>query len=129
MLGDCNSFNLSSVASNHIGLEIFSLPQEVIKIIESSCRNFLWTSNVTITKKALISWDKLVCLPKVAGGLNLIDIRVGTKQHCANYCGRCVIIKRNYGSNGFITIMSMVEILAMFLFPLKLLGSLGKSLQ
>lgn len=58
--------------------QIFLLPKKLIQLIESICRKFLWTGNVENTKKTLIAWDKL-CYPKVAGGLNLMDIGTWNK--------------------------------------------------
>ncbi|XP_056697358.1 uncharacterized protein [Spinacia oleracea] len=53
--------------------QIFILPKKVIKEIQGYCRVFLWTGNTDPSKKALVAWHKL-CLPKVAGGLNLKDM-------------------------------------------------------
>ncbi|XP_019229394.1 PREDICTED: uncharacterized protein LOC109210430 [Nicotiana attenuata] len=57
---------------------IFILPKKIIDFIEAICRRFLWTGNVEPTKKALIAWDKL-CAPKVAGGLNFINVELWNK--------------------------------------------------
>ncbi|XP_019238427.1 PREDICTED: uncharacterized protein LOC109218515 [Nicotiana attenuata] len=53
--------------------QVFVLPRKVIQMIEATCRNFLWTGGNDLSKKALIAWDRL-CLPKAAGGLNILDI-------------------------------------------------------
>lgn len=58
--------------------QIFVLPKKIIKEIETKCRIFLWTGQDSPSKKALISWDK-VCLPKKAGGLNIVDVGVWNK--------------------------------------------------
>ena len=55
--------------------QIFVLPAKVIKLIESTCKRFLWTGGTEVTKKALLAWDK-VCLPRTAGGLHILDITV-----------------------------------------------------
>ncbi|XP_060190282.1 uncharacterized protein LOC132619370 [Lycium barbarum] len=54
--------------------QLFLLPQKVIKIIEATCRSYLWTGEATISKRALVAWEK-VCLPKDAGGLNFINLK------------------------------------------------------
>ncbi|KAK4739832.1 hypothetical protein R3W88_003529 [Solanum pinnatisectum] len=44
-----------------------------MKSIEQICRTFLWTGAVTISKKALVSWEN-ICKPLAAGGLNIINL-------------------------------------------------------
>ncbi|KAG5569776.1 hypothetical protein H5410_059542 [Solanum commersonii] len=53
--------------------EIFLIPKKVIQMIELVCRKFLWTGSLYGFKKALVAWEKL-CHPKVAGGINLLDL-------------------------------------------------------
>ncbi|XP_019224489.1 PREDICTED: uncharacterized protein LOC109206154 [Nicotiana attenuata] len=53
--------------------QVFVLLRKVVQMIEATCRNFLWTGGNDLSKKALIAWDRL-CLPKIAGGLNILDI-------------------------------------------------------
>ncbi|XP_019240180.1 PREDICTED: uncharacterized protein LOC109220174 [Nicotiana attenuata] len=53
--------------------QVFVLPKKVVQMIEATCRSFLWTGGSDLSKKALIAWDR-VCLPKAAGGLNILDI-------------------------------------------------------
>ncbi|XP_070040460.1 uncharacterized protein [Nicotiana tomentosiformis] len=55
--------------------QVFVLTKKVIKLIEATCRKFLWTGGVELTKKALLAWEK-ICYPNVAGGLNILDITV-----------------------------------------------------
>lgn len=55
--------------------QIFVLPTKVIKLIEATCRWFLWTRGVELTKKSLLAWDK-VFYPTSAGGLSILDIAV-----------------------------------------------------
>ncbi|XP_059302227.1 uncharacterized protein LOC132054196 [Lycium ferocissimum] len=55
--------------------QLFLLPQKVIKLIEAACRSYLWSGEAVITKRALIAWDN-VCLPKEAGELNVIKLKV-----------------------------------------------------
>lgn len=58
--------------------QMFLIPSKVLKLIESHCRNFLWSGTNTITKKALVAWEK-VCTPKASRGKNLINIRIWNK--------------------------------------------------
>ncbi|XP_049393519.1 uncharacterized protein LOC125857904 [Solanum stenotomum] len=51
----------------------FLIPKKVIKSIEQICRTFLWTRSVTVSKKALVSWET-VCKPHAVGGLNIMDL-------------------------------------------------------
>jgi hypothetical protein len=55
-------------------LNIFPLPEIVIRQITSIYRNFLWTGDVRKSTYALVAW-KYVCLPKAEGGLRLFDIK------------------------------------------------------
>nr|XP_016514750.1 PREDICTED: uncharacterized protein LOC107831498 [Nicotiana tabacum] len=50
---------------------IFLLPKKVLNMIEATCRTFLWTSKADISRKELVSWEK-ICMPQAAGGLNVI---------------------------------------------------------
>lgn len=49
-----------------------------MKAIEAICRTFLWTDTTTISKKALVAWEK-VCRLTAAGGLNILDIKLWNK--------------------------------------------------
>ncbi|XP_075092225.1 uncharacterized protein LOC142172494 [Nicotiana tabacum] len=62
---------------------IFILPKKVIQFIETICRGFLWTGDAEPTKKALIAWERL-CSPKVAGGLNFIDVALRNEAAICN---------------------------------------------
>lgn len=53
--------------------QIFVLPKKVVKTIEATCRSFLWTGGIELSKRALIAWN-IICQPEVAGGLNILDI-------------------------------------------------------
>lgn len=55
--------------------QLFPLLAHVIKIIDAFCRSYVWTGSNVISKKALVSWERM-CSPKSAGGLNLINIKV-----------------------------------------------------
>jgi len=66
--------------------QVFVLPQKVLKLIQTVCRVFLWTGKSGISKRALIAWEH-ICLPKLAGGWNVIDLKcwnqaVISKQLC-----------------------------------------------
>lgn len=49
--------------------------QKVMKLIEVACRSYLWSGSTSITSRALVAWDK-ICIPKSAGGLNLINFKL-----------------------------------------------------
>ncbi|XP_060182362.1 uncharacterized protein LOC132612032 [Lycium barbarum] len=53
--------------------QIFLLPQKIISMVTTVCRTFLWTGSNNYSRKALIAWEN-ICKPKIAGGLNVIDI-------------------------------------------------------
>lgn len=52
---------------------IFILPKAVLHEIESICMRYLWSSLTEGTRKYPVSW-KVVCRPKQAGGLGLMDL-------------------------------------------------------
>ncbi|XP_059315750.1 uncharacterized protein LOC132066458 [Lycium ferocissimum] len=54
---------------------LFILPVKVVKAIEAYCRSYVRSGVNTITKKALVSWEK-VCTPKASGGLNLTNLQM-----------------------------------------------------
>nr|XP_016446549.1 PREDICTED: uncharacterized protein LOC107771637 [Nicotiana tabacum] len=87
--------------------QIFVLPEKVIKLIEANCKRFLWTGGIELSKKALLAWDK-ICMPRSAGGLNILDISVCNKAAmckllwnlCQKKDKRCVKwIHVYYGTN------------------------------
>lgn len=51
------------------------IPQKVLKLLQTACRIFLWTRKTTVSKQALVAWDK-VMQPMHAGGLNIINLKV-----------------------------------------------------
>ncbi|XP_059316204.1 uncharacterized protein LOC132067084 [Lycium ferocissimum] len=55
--------------------QLFFMPKKIIKMVEAVCRSYMWSGEATIAKKAIIAWDK-VCLPKNAGGMNLLNLRI-----------------------------------------------------
>jgi len=65
--------------------QIFVLPAKVMKIIQAYCRSYIWSGANVITKRALVSWDK-VCTPKSAGGLNLVNLKVWNKAAILKMC-------------------------------------------
>ncbi|XP_059315596.1 uncharacterized protein LOC132066268 [Lycium ferocissimum] len=58
--------------------QVFLLPQKVIKLIEATCRSYLWTGEATISRRALVAWEK----------------------QYANYYGLSVNERKSYGSPG-----------------------------
>ncbi|XP_019240565.1 PREDICTED: uncharacterized protein LOC109220557 [Nicotiana attenuata] len=69
--------------------QIFILPKKVIQRIEQICKRFLWNGNNECSKKALVAWDK-ICVPKSAGGLNIVDIYTWIKASILkNYWNLC----------------------------------------
>ncbi|XP_075085145.1 uncharacterized protein LOC142168364 [Nicotiana tabacum] len=67
--------------------QVFVLPKKITKLIEAMCRSFLWTGEGSISKKALLAWEK-VCLPKSAGGFNIMNIAVWNKAAICKLRGR-----------------------------------------
>lgn len=51
---------------------IFPLSKKIIKVVEGVCRNFLWTSHVLDSIKALVAWQNFYN-PKVSCGWSLIN--------------------------------------------------------
>jgi hypothetical protein len=47
--------------------QVFSLPQKVLKLIQTVCRVLLWTGKSGISKRPLIASEH-ICLPKSVGG-------------------------------------------------------------
>lgn len=64
---------------------VLILPAKVIKTIEAYCRSFIWSGANTITKKALVSWEKM-CLPCAAGGFQLTNIKIWHKAAIVKVC-------------------------------------------
>ncbi|XP_070044997.1 uncharacterized protein [Nicotiana tomentosiformis] len=74
-------FNLSRVFCFSIQTywaQIFMLPKKITKLIEAICRSFLWIGDSSISKKALLAWEK-VCQPKSAGSFNVMNISLWNK--------------------------------------------------
>ncbi|KAJ9535362.1 hypothetical protein OSB04_un001524 [Centaurea solstitialis] len=57
---------------------MFLLPASVIKEIEKMLRNFLWSNGEAIRGKAKMAW-KIVCLPKIKGGLGVKSLKLWNK--------------------------------------------------
>ncbi|XP_059294566.1 uncharacterized protein LOC132047555 [Lycium ferocissimum] len=55
--------------------QLFILPQKIIKLIEAICRSYLWTGQATVSRRALVAWER-VCLPQAAGGLNILNMKL-----------------------------------------------------
>ncbi|XP_019259539.1 PREDICTED: uncharacterized protein LOC109237664 [Nicotiana attenuata] len=58
--------------------QLFVIPSKVLSTIEAYCQSYLWSGTNTITRKALIAWEK-VFTPKSMGGLGLLNIRLWNK--------------------------------------------------
>lgn len=66
--------------------QLFVLPAKVLKTINAYCRSYIWSGCNTISKKALVSREK-VCAPKSVGGLGLVNLQLWNKVAIAkNYC-------------------------------------------
>ncbi|XP_019233906.1 PREDICTED: uncharacterized protein LOC109214447 [Nicotiana attenuata] len=57
---------------------IFLIPKKVMQLITSACRTFLWTGQCATSRRALVAWERL-CMPKLAGGLNIIEFQTWNK--------------------------------------------------
>lgn len=55
--------------------QIFLIPAKILKMLDATCRSYIWTGNASITKKAYVAWDKM-CIPKSAGGLGLMNLQL-----------------------------------------------------
>ncbi|XP_060217109.1 uncharacterized protein LOC132644539 [Lycium barbarum] len=65
--------------------QLFILLAKVMKAINAYCRSFIWSRINTITKRALVSWDR-VCLPKSVGGMNLTYLKTWNKAAITKAC-------------------------------------------
>ncbi|XP_062103917.1 uncharacterized protein LOC133815045 [Humulus lupulus] len=65
-------------------MNVFILPQSIIKEVEKLCRQFLWGASGTYSKLHLASWQQ-VCLPKAFGGLGLRDSASWNRALLAKY--------------------------------------------
>ncbi|PHT95409.1 T-complex protein 1 subunit alpha [Capsicum annuum] len=65
--------------------QLFIIPAKVMKAIQAYCRSYIWSGVNVITKRALISWEK-ICLPKVVGGINLINLKLWNKAAILKLC-------------------------------------------
>lgn len=54
-------------------VQIFVLPKRIMKLIETTCRTFLWIGSVEVSNRALVSWEK-VRQARAAGGLNVLNM-------------------------------------------------------
>lgn len=58
--------------------QVFLPPKKILKMIKSTCKCFLWTGKSSLSKRALVIWDKIF-LPKVAGGWNIVNLELWNK--------------------------------------------------
>ncbi|XP_075077397.1 uncharacterized protein LOC142164116 [Nicotiana tabacum] len=54
-------------------------------MIEAFCRSYILSETNTITKKSLVAWEN-ICTPKLAGGLNLINLPLWNKAAIFKTC-------------------------------------------
>lgn len=59
-------------------MSVFLLPKIVIKAIEKLCCSYLWSSGVDLVQGSKVSW-RLICQPKMKGGLGIKDLTVCSK--------------------------------------------------
>lgn len=64
--------------------QIFLLPKKVLREIRKVCGVFVWTGRSEPSRKAPLAWEQ-ICLPKVAGGWNLLDVEVWNTAAIAKY--------------------------------------------
>ncbi|XP_070016028.1 uncharacterized protein [Nicotiana sylvestris] len=62
--------------------QLFVLPAKVLKTIDAYCRSYVWSGCNTISKKALVSWER-VFAPKSVGGLGLANLQKWNKAAIA----------------------------------------------
>ena len=65
--------------------QLFIFPAKIINLIESLCRNYIWSGVGHVTRKALIVWER-VCSPKNEGGMGLINMKVWNREAIAKLC-------------------------------------------
>ena len=65
-------------------MNIFLLPQHVVRDIDRMCRNFLWGVKETRIKFHLASWE-FVCRPKAYGGLGFREGSAWNKTMIAKF--------------------------------------------
>ncbi|XP_075085045.1 uncharacterized protein LOC142168282 [Nicotiana tabacum] len=65
--------------------QLFIIPTNILSLIESYYRSFVWSGTNTITRKALVAWER-VCSPTSMGGLNLINIKLWNKTTATKTC-------------------------------------------
>ncbi|XP_059285705.1 uncharacterized protein LOC132039182 [Lycium ferocissimum] len=66
--------------------QIFMLPAKVLKTIKAYCRSYIWSGANMITKRALISWERM-CLQLAAGGFKLTNPKIWNKTTIAKVYG------------------------------------------
>lgn len=79
LLSNAGRFQLIKNLLNSISsywLQVFPLPNRVLRHIESVCRSFLWNDKEIITRIAPVARER-ICKPKNSGGLNMIEIDIG----------------------------------------------------
>ncbi|KAH0698462.1 hypothetical protein KY284_012677 [Solanum tuberosum] len=65
--------------------QLFLIPSKILKLINGYCRSFIWSGAKVITKKSLVSWEKM-CSPISAGGLNLTHLQKWNQAAVTKLC-------------------------------------------
>lgn len=87
--------------------QMFVIAAKVMKTIPAFCRSYIWSGANNITKKALVSWEKM-CTPKVAGGLNMVNLKLWNKAAILKLCWDLSKSRTNYGLSGSTVIISKI---------------------
>nr|XP_009802423.1 PREDICTED: uncharacterized protein LOC104247958 [Nicotiana sylvestris] len=76
--------------------QIFAIPSKVLNAIEAIyCRSYLWSSTNTITRKALLAWEK-VCTPKLMGWMVRRIFEAGRSVTLVQHNNKNNLIKKIY---------------------------------
>lgn len=57
---------------------MFLLPKQTIYEVEKKIKQFLWAGNIEVHRSHKVTWP-VVCLPKMEGGLGLLDLKLWNK--------------------------------------------------
>ncbi|XP_057803363.1 uncharacterized protein LOC131018665 [Salvia miltiorrhiza] len=71
---------INSVISSSLthSMLVYRWPQDLLKSLDSSCRNFLWSGDIRKTPGCSVSWDR-VCSHKSEGGLGVRSFKTMNK--------------------------------------------------
>jgi len=65
-----------------LGIYLHFAPQEVTQKVTRICRDYIWGTNETRRKQALVSWNE-ICTPKKYGGLGMKNLELWNKASIA----------------------------------------------